>query len=252
MSELEDKNKKLILAITTHDGPAFNVRSSGAAIYERNLTFWRHHEAKTVTYIAPNFSYRYTNWKPAGALGELHTMPENCFGHHGIRCILRARYVLTDMLKRPHWSWLLSCEQDSFCLEPDVLDLHLDKTKWWGIKHTVSETTRYLLSPYMIHRDLADRLMCAIGKTTGNDIETGDAWIVEVLRRSGIPMSDFGKLGWRCNKTGALTESNRAQMERAVHKGAVFIHGVKTPEGLDWVQHAWVARKGEPCPITMS
>lgn len=103
-----------------------------------------------------------------------------------------------------------------------------EKPKWANCK-----TCRFFHTPWWADRDTAQVIVECGNRLLGQgEWENGspDVFISRIIDETGLKWTQANT--WSCN---SLNELNKPGCSTAIRGGAWYVHGIKTPEDLEWV-----------------
>lgn len=194
--------------------------------FNRHLPFWRRHSSD-ISVMCPLDSQVKTG---------LPIMPIGTRGHNGPEANRRFKKLL-EILTMMDYDRYVIFEYDSLCLSPDLPQRVSEPGLWCNLFDEDQPTARGFKGSHFTHpplvmdkgtlRDIVRR-----GEQVSDEAERGfwDRWLGLVCELGSIPMRGYGRLGFSKN---TITESELPEAVKAVHGGAVMVHGVKSENVLN-------------------
>lgn len=204
-------------------------------IYMRHRPIWERMKLPILTYTtASHHPSRYPK--------EVLAFGSPC--HNGPASLDRFRYLiheLSNRCKEQGHEYVLINEYDSFCLSPSIPTMLFGDCIWSNL-HFEKPGTRFV-STHFLHPPLfmSAKILHLISGAcdTYRDQECGGFWdrmLGYLCEKAGIPMMPYGPLGY---STNTIHAANIPHAIGAALRGALFFHGVKTPEALAAIESAY-------------
>lgn len=196
------------------------AHGNGIAAFRRHLPLWKAHNPDAGLVLVPTddpIEQSESPW-PVVALGLAQ--------HSGAHSRTRLVWLLQHLAELADCSHFVIFEYDSFCLSPSF-------TFQKGFIGNLFANScgadflapRYANPPWMIDRRSLT-LMCRASKKWPDLIEQGEAdrYLSGLAWLSNVPVLPHSPVGF---SKGWITETDIAEMRKAIYGGATMIHGIK-------------------------
>lgn len=243
MSEL---NPKTLVSVHCYQGDRAQV--------DLLISFYEHHRCPVVI-VSPDNS-------PVIGIGGHWCITAGEVGYTGMHTIRRQALQLEALLNLPgNFEWFCCHDSDSICLSPKFPDyLYADResiysnvVKDFRVPGTFSHGVHWPLDyhaafahkvasqpPYWAHRRVMEKVAAQLHNVQDDPITPFIDWgMAAAPQLAGVPMKRFHA----CVSINTKTPEEISAMAFAVqHRGATFLHAVKTPQAVRAIRAAYAAR----------
>lgn len=215
---------KVLVAVMAHADPKAEL------MYKLHLPFWKAISPDIITIMPVDKHFK----------GAENPILFGRASHNGPDAIKRFRWIeskLLELCKKERYQKAFLFEYDSVALDP-VIEPHLLSNTLFGnmFERGVEDmdpkfkSRKFFHPPILFTQDILMRLVNIANSMTVFD-EQGmwDRWLGLQAQKMKIPSSGYGHLGYSRN---TIEKSHYPEAIEAVKNGAIYIHGVKTPETL--------------------